>query len=365
MRFAISTLAVAAQLLATATAATISYPTTTSRAVSSTIKPATSTSTVKITSSVSPVKSTSTTAAPAASVSPVTLQKSSCPGGTINYETPCFSFDTLYNLHKRFYDNFIFPNNLAQQRAINSSLIAPNCLGRVDLSRDFVGQELNTEYLFGLFGQIANNNSISLLGVPYDYNITHFTANQNIASGATIVMFNVVSLGIKLPVEILTTISFNADGQINQYDATFRLYNWGLDYVVQQAMPLINATTPQQAQTFFTNALASGICNTHAQYCTGSNAQYQSTNDCLAYLTTQVRFGAAYELGRNTLLCRTVHQNMIPFRPETHCPHISPSGGGMCVDDMTYPQKVLEQYFKNAPMVPFGYQNKDAGVASL
>lgn len=57
------------------------------------------------------------------------------------------------------------------------------------------------------------------------------------------------------------------------------------------------------------------------------------------------------ETGRNTLLCRMVHQNMVPFRPAVHCPHIGPTGGGYCDDDKTYAQTVLQDYFTNYPFV--------------
>lgn len=59
-------------------------------------------------------------------------------------------------------------------------------------------------------------------------------------------------------------------------------------------------------------------------------------------------------VGRNTLLCRMIHQNMVPFRPAVHCPHIGKTGGGFCVDDQNYNKTVMEDYFVNAPFVPFG-----------
>ena len=71
----------------------------------------------------------------------------------------------------------------------------------------------------------------------------------------------------------------------------------------------------------------------------------------MQFLTKEVRFGAAYELGRNTLLCRMVHQNMVPFRPGVHCPHVGPTGGGYCDDGMTYTDVVDEDYFTNYPFV--------------
>lgn len=34
----------------------------------------------------------------------------------------------------------------------------------------------------------------------------------------------------------------------------------------------------------------------------------------------------------DNLVCRHLHVPMLPLRPNVHCPHIGPSGGGMCID---------------------------------
>ena len=65
--------------------------------------------------------------------------------GTVN-ERPNFSFDELWTLHDQFYTAFMYPNNVAQAKAINSTLLAPNIIGRVDATRVFPGQQLNTEW---------------------------------------------------------------------------------------------------------------------------------------------------------------------------------------------------------------------------
>ena len=125
----------------------------------------------------------------------------------IHTNTSDFSFDQLFQLQKKFLDNFISPANTAQvdripllrlnhvpsltdrtlqAQSINSSLLAPDVQGRVDITRTFSGQELNTEYLFGLFANLAtSSDQFSLLGVPVAYEITHFAASQNIASAST------------------------------------------------------------------------------------------------------------------------------------------------------------------------------------
>src|ERR1700760_3078749 len=89
---------------------------------------------------------------------------------------PHFTLDELYKLQIRFLDNFIYPTDVKQAESINSTLLAEDVQGRIDITRTFEGRELNTEYLFGLFANLAANpNSISLLGVPISYEILHFT----------------------------------------------------------------------------------------------------------------------------------------------------------------------------------------------
>lgn len=203
----------------------------------------------------------------------------------------------------------------------------------MDLTRTFDGPELNTEYLFGLFSNLAlNPETITLLGYPTKYNVVHFAANENIASAATIIDFFFPAINVSVPVQIDTWNMFNADGQILQYDATFRWFQYLFDTLITTAMTKFRLPTKELMVARFQNLIAAGICNTHQTYCNGSNIQYESRDACMGLLTNQTRFGQPYELGANTLVCRMVHENMIPYRPDVHCPHIGPTGGGMCAD---------------------------------
>jgi hypothetical protein len=120
-------------------------------------------------------------------------------------------------------------------------------------------------------------------------------------------------------------------------------------------MPLLNASTPAVALEILTPILANQICTTAKTYCNSTNTDaadlYANFDTCYEFLTTEVRWGAEYEFGRNTLMCRMLHQNMVPFRPSVHCPHIGPTGGGMCTDDMTY-LTTVEQDFFNISWIP-------------
>ena len=146
---------------------------------------------------------------------------------------PNYTFDELYNLQVKFFDNYIYPADVTQAMSINSTLLAENIQGRLEMTGTFNGRELNTEYLFGLFANLAANpNSLSLLGVPISYEILHFTADQYIASAATRLMFNITSLGVVIPVQVWTWIAWNELGEISEYDVSFRYWEWAIDYLL-------------------------------------------------------------------------------------------------------------------------------------
>ncbi|KAL9018131.1 MAG: hypothetical protein Q9185_004538 [Variospora sp. 1 TL-2023] len=252
-------------------------------------------------------------------------------------QTPTFSFNQLWDLNKKFLENFIYPADVVQAQAINSTLLSEDVLGRIDITRTFKGRELNTEYLFGLFANLASVSpgAISLLGIPLSYEIVHFTANQNIISSLTRFQFKFSALNLLLPLEILGWNTYNARGEISQYDATFKNWQWAVDRLLLAAgRQYGTANSTQSTIRALQQAIARSICGTSQRYC------------------------------KNTLLCRMVHQNMVPYRPEVHCPHIGKAGGGYCVDDKGYVETVNEEFFTNSPYVPYGFRAEGGNITA-
>jgi hypothetical protein len=156
---------------------------------------------------------------------------------------PFYTFDELYNLQVNFFDNFIYPADITQAKSINSTLLAEDVQGRIDITRTFDGRELNTEYLFGLFANLAADpNSISLLGIPISYEILHFAANEYITSAATRFMFNFTSLGLIIPIEIDSWNTWNEAGQVTQYDGSFKYWQWAVDYIIASRYSLYSVS---------------------------------------------------------------------------------------------------------------------------
>ena len=219
------------------------------------------------------------------------------------------------------------------------------------MTRTFDGRELNAEYIFGLFSE---PDHVSLVGVPIEYNITQFVANDDIASATTVFNFNATTFGLVVPVTIDTWIQWNDDGKIVRYDATFRWFDHLIETLFGAMGKKLNTTSEEQIAEHISQVLAQTICKTHEENCHGENQQYESTDQCLDFLLNQTRFGKPFELGRDTLLCREVHELMVKYRPEIHCSHIGPTGGDYCVDERPYMKVVTEQYFSKS-WIPFGY----------
>ncbi|KAI9658516.1 MAG: hypothetical protein M1831_003954 [Alyxoria varia] len=267
---------------------------------------------------------------------------------------PQFTILELYDMTKNFFDHFMYPLNVEEAKKINSTLYAEDVLGRIDVTRDFNGRELNTEYGFGLFANIAlNPKAFTLLGIPQDYKITHWSGNQNIVAVTLLIDFNITALEVISPVEVDMWMTFDKDKALKQYDATFRYLAWQFDWLFELGMKKFQVTSKKDFQDLTTHKLADSICNTAMENCKDDNKQYDSKDECMKFLTKEIRFGQAHELGMNTLLCRMVHQNMVPFRPDVHCSHIGRSGGGYCDDDRSYPEHMRKPFFYHSSMVPF------------
>lgn len=213
-------------------------------------------------------------------------------------------------------------------------------------TRNFEGRELNTEYIFGLF---TPGDSLTIIGLPVGpFKIIQFSANQNIVSATTRVNFTFPSFdNVSLPITVDTWMTWNAAKEITQYDVVFRWFGYLL-----QTLLLSVDSDPTKALAIAKDNIANSVCSTHTKYCNGTNAQYNSADDCYKFLTEDIRLGESFELGMNTLLCRNIHEIMVKSRPDFHCPHIGKIGGGQCDDTISYVSKVRERYYTNAPWIP-------------
>ncbi|KAJ3020700.1 hypothetical protein HKX48_000364 [Thoreauomyces humboldtii] len=249
-----------------------------------------------------------------------------------------------YKQVQRFWDNFMYPKN---RDVVNlgdpNKILAATVKGSVDITRNFNGSELNIEYLFGTFGGFIDDTQFAFVPRPINYTITAFATSGNTASTSVIVTLQDPHLGTISELQIDSWTQYDQAGSIQQYDAIFRRYPFFLADLVQRNGPvmlqlykqLTNTTLTASAQNYglaLQTLLANSICQTHTKSCTGANSQYASQAACFTFLTTQTPLGEAWQAGQNDVLCRAIHQQMVPIRPAEHCPHIGPTGGGMCIN---------------------------------
>lgn len=145
----------------------------------------------------------------------------------------------------------------------------------------------------------------------------------------------------------------NEQGQIQQYDASFRRWAWATDVIIPQLLPYMasrNNLTMDNTTLVLREYLSRKICDTAVTYCTNENQQYSNHDACMDFLNTR-DIGKWYRMGEDNLLCRHLHVPMLSLRPGTHCPHIGPSGGDMCIDRV-YEQVVLDSHFPAGWLAP-------------
>nr|GAT43385.1 predicted protein [Mycena chlorophos] len=112
---------------------------------------------------------------------------------------------------------------------------------------------------------------------------------------------------------------FDDDGAVLDYDA------W-----IPNIPKQVNLTQPG----FFTpkgmNNTLNTLCAAQASTCVGANQVYTSPEQCYEILS-QRDFGDWDEVWGDNVICRTLHVRLALIRPEVHCPHVGPTGGGKCV----------------------------------
>ena len=204
----------------------------------------------------------------------------------------------------------------------------------------------DARYLFGLFCN-AVGSEFSIVGIPTSYTVEEFVGSGNLVSVTVTVSMNYPALTWISPVQITTFITFDQRGRISQYDAVFKWLDWQFATLLQKAQALAGNSS---VVGLVENLLIQEICSVASQYCIGDLQQYSSTSDCSTFLSS-IRLGEVWELGMNTLTCRVVHRNMVPYRPDVHCAHIGKSGGGYCTDDRLYDKYVSQPFFTMSSLI--------------
>ncbi|KAK4703616.1 hypothetical protein P7C70_g2598, partial [Phenoliferia sp. Uapishka_3] len=215
----------------------------------------------------------------------------------------------------------------------NSPALAQDVVGRIDITSTFVGQELNTEYLYGLFWTAAQTTTTTLIPYITSQSIQALVIEPPLVYTSVIVQAGYPTINFSLPVQLDLTLNFDNDLLIQSYDVVNRRFAQAIDYIlpqlVQQISKEINATAEEAANPagIITKHAAIDICDAHEQFCVGENAQYTSSDACRTFITNELPFGQLWEGGQNS----SPPDYLVSLHsPQIHCVHIGPSGGDMC-----------------------------------
>lgn len=264
-------------------------------------------------------------------------------------------------LWAQFADAVMYPANLKQVRAISSPLLATDVQGRVDVTNTFDGAELNTAYLFGLFGNIANNQNQTedlspLQDYPLSWEPRAFMGKGDMIFGTVLFHQQNQATKVTLPALFDVYLLFDKCDLIKQYDVRIQRSQWWSDTAILDYIPTVakklnikpEDVTPENINDVVAAGATKQVCAVAQDVCKGSLQQYKDIADCTTFLNT-LPVGQPYELGQNTISCRLMHANMVRLRPSVHCPHLGKSGGGMCIQ-RSYAQVTAEKYF-NVPFI--------------
>ncbi|KAF9070240.1 hypothetical protein BDP27DRAFT_1220995 [Rhodocollybia butyracea] len=246
---------------------------------------------------------------------------------TVAYRQPFEYLNAVQSLATAFTNPFAVVNGTLP------SPLADDVVGRIDVTTTFVGQELNTEYLFGLFAEGASVNTTQLIGTPSSYTIQSLVVEPPVLAVSLIANIDYPTVDLSVPLQLDLFIAYDNELKIISYDAILRRWGEYLTYVIPLLVPKIteelNLTTTNVTELIALKT-AVDVCQMSTQYCTGSNQQYASNDACMSFMT-QLPFGQPWEGGMDNGICRYIHKNMVKYRPEVHCPHIGPTGGDMCI----------------------------------
>ncbi|KAK0487759.1 hypothetical protein IW261DRAFT_1558803 [Armillaria novae-zelandiae] len=238
------------------------------------------------------------------------------------------SLETYIAAVNKFGLDFVNPAPIVEHG--NASTLADNVVGRIDITINFVGQELNIEYLYGLFLEGATANTTQLIGTPVT------TVPQTLVVEQPVVF-----------VRFITDLLFRTTVKVTSYDAILRRWSEFWDYYIPLLVPktaeeLMAANAAGVDDTNSTDVVvhraAADICTEAQTYCLGENQQYELYKKCVHFLTKEVPFGE----NANRLL------SICPQDPDVHCPlNVGLPGADYCSKpgiptlDRTFPDRLL------------------------
>ncbi|PKS08129.1 hypothetical protein jhhlp_005404 [Lomentospora prolificans] len=250
----------------------------------------------------------------------------------------CYDKNRNFNTISSIYNLTVYPNQIPiitrGGAGVPPGLFNENVNGRVDPVGDFEGFEHSIEYFFSLAPLPQGNPAKAAIT---SYKIVEFSSGcRDVAASVVYLYCSVVDPGgpdhgkALAPLKQVAFWKFDEEGAVLKYDAWIpRLDDW------------VAAITGSANNTQYQEQSIQSICAVSQLTCTGANRQWSSVEECITTLSRKP-FGKYQDAWGDNIVCRTIHIVLTQVRPDVHCPHVGPTGGGKCVD-VEYP----ENYFND------------------
>jgi hypothetical protein len=230
------------------------------------------------------------------------------------------------------YNMTIYPNNeyyIRQFLAKGSTnlnwlpnVLNPNACARVHPFGDHCGALSIAEYYYGL-----TPNTL-LFETPtvfiHDFDMTRFFVDVGTRTAFSTIQYRIGTRTAPASTWInatqIGTFRFDENDKIIETDL------WNPFYSTR-----IRESRVREAPDYQFN-LANYTCYRHNLYCQRTPyKQYDDWNACMKFLM-RLPLGEPDVFTGNNTICRHQHSTLIQLRPEIHCAHLGPGGGGFCQD---------------------------------
>jgi hypothetical protein len=218
------------------------------------------------------------------------------------------------------YNLTIFPvNDYVIETGILPDVFNPNVQARVyDFALHHTGPLDVAEYFYGLTPNSHTYETLSSIVIRVDFN--RFIVDDNVVfTSINYVTRNLHTNAVTNGTQ-LGQWRFDENDKIKEIDNT-QLY---FDIAMREAIP-------DSIYPFYVEGLIAQTCTRHQSNCLGANQQYANYDACVAFIRT-LPFGTPDLNEWNSGVCRWWHSFLTYLRPEVHCSHVGPTGGGKCVN---------------------------------
>ncbi|KAK4208980.1 hypothetical protein QBC37DRAFT_443604 [Rhypophila decipiens] len=243
-----------------------------------------------------------------------------------------------FNTISHIYGLTVYPNQvpivLGGSKGVPPGLFSKDVAGRVDPVGDFKGFDDSIEYFFALAPLPQGN---PLQAAITSYKITEFSTQCKDVAASVVHLYCSVVDGpdagkVLPPLKQIAFWKFDDKGAVLRYDAIIPNLNaW---VILATGVPVFGPTEAQLASI-------QQICFITMSRCHGPNQQWDSMEQCVETLSRKP-YGNYDEAWGDNIACRSIHLVLTQTRPDHHCPHVGPTGGGKCID-VNYP----DDYFND------------------